>query len=170
MSSIDPLGYSALFSQSQELAKKENKANKSTSKKVFSSLLEKASTDGMSENLSDVEFMQSIENKNFDEKLEFLIDSVYSAGDRLKKNPEPEEFKNYRKKMSFFLQFVVKNSYEIETQHRRKGRKRVVYTMVQVVNEKLDSLAADILMNQREQLRILAKLEEINGLLVDFFS
>ena len=170
MAAIDPLGYGALFSQSQELAKKENKTNKSTSKKIFSSLLEKKESDIDYEALSDVEFMQSLENKSFDEKLEFLVDSVYTAGDRLKKNPEPEEFKNYRKNMAHFLQFVVKNSYEIETQHRLKGRKRVVYTLVQVVNEKLDSLAADILMNQREQLRILSRLEEINGLLVDFFS
>ena len=167
MSVIDPLGYSALFSQSQELAKKESKIN---TKKIFSKMLEKKESESVLDSLSDVDVMQSIENKTFDEKLEFLVDSVYIAGDRLKKNQDPEEFKKYRKTMSHFLQFVVENSYEVETQQRLRGRKRVVYTLVQVVNEKLDSLAADILMNQREQLRILARLEEINGLLVDFFS
>ena len=170
MPTIDPLGYSALFSQSQEIAKKEQKAKKTESKKVFSSVLETAEKENDVDNLSDLEFMQSLETKSFDEKLEFLVDSVYSSGERFKKNQDLEEFKNYRRSLSHFLEFIVKNSYEIENKHRLKGRKRVVYTVVQVVNEKLDSLAADILMNQRDQLRILSRLEEINGLIVDLFS
>lgn len=170
MPTVDPLGYSALFSQSQEIAKKkEQKTSKSTTKsKIFSSVLESAQSEPNNDAMSEAEFMRSIENKTFDEKLEFLIDSVYTAGDRLKKNQDPEEFKKYRKTLTHFLEFVVKNTYEVETQRRLRGRK--AYTVVQVVNEKLDSLAADIIMNQRDQLRILAKVEEINGLLVDFFS
>ncbi len=170
MPTVDPLGYSALFSQTQEIVKKkEQKTSKSTTKsKLFSSVFDAAQISPDFDFMTEVEFEKSIENKTFDEKLEFLIDSVYTAGDRLKKKQDLEEFKQYRKTLTHFLEFVVKNSYEVETQRRLRGRK--AYTVVQVINEKLDSLAADIIMNQRAQLRILAKVEEINGLLVDYFS
>ncbi len=170
MPTVDPLGYSALFSQTQEIVKKkEQKTSKSTTKsKLFSSVLDAAQISPDFDFMTEVEFEKSMETKTFDEKLEFLIDSVYTAGDRLKKKQDLEEFKQYRKTLTHFLEFVVKNSYEVETQRRLRGRK--AYTVVQVINEKLDSLAADIIMNQRAQLRILAKVEEINGLLVDYFS
>ena len=81
MSSIDPLGYSALFSPAQELnKKKEQKLTKTTSKQsVFASVLETAETESDIGALSDAEFIQSMEGKTFDEKLEFLIDSVTSG-------------------------------------------------------------------------------------------
>ena len=48
--------------------------------------------------------------------------------------------------------------------------KRKRFTLVKVVDEKLDSLAASVLAAQREQLTILAQIDEINGLLVDLIS
>ena len=68
------------------------------------------------------------------------------------------------------MHFVVQNAYELEVRERRKGTKRQQLVTVQTINAKLDELAADILYNQADQLKILAKIEEINGLLVDFLS
>jgi len=39
--------------------------------------------------------------------------------------------------------------------------------LIQVVDHKLEQLAAGILAGQRSRLEILARVEEINGLLVD---
>jgi uncharacterized protein YaaR (DUF327 family) len=44
------------------------------------------------------------------------------------------------------------------------------FHIVQVVDRKLDGLAAEILAGQVTQLELLAKLEEITGLLVDLLS
>ncbi len=169
---LDPLGLAPSLFQAGEIAKKKEKKN-DTSKinsKSFSSVLQANQEQKEILEAGDTLFSQEIEGKSFDEALQYLVDSVYIAGDQLKKNPFAEEFKTYRKTLSNFLHFVVKNSYEIETHQRRRGKKQVVYTLVNVVNQKLDNLANDILFNQADQLHILARVEEINGLLVDFFS
>ncbi len=168
---LDPLGLApSLFHAGEIAKKKEHKASTSKAKAhSFSSILENTQEQQELES-EEKTFLQDIEGKTFEDTLQYLVDSVYIAGDKLKKNPYAEDFKNYRKTLSHFLEFIVKNTYEIETHQRRRGKKRVVYTLVNVVNEKLDKLANGILFNQADQLNILARVEEINGLLVDFFS
>ena len=68
------------------------------------------------------------------------------------------------------MRFVVDNSYEVEVRERRKGKKRRILVTVQIINAKLDELATGILYNQIDQLKILAKVEQINGILIDFMS
>jgi uncharacterized protein YaaR (DUF327 family) len=46
-------------------------------------------------------------------------------------------------------------------------KKQKRYTMIRVVNEKLEKLAAGIMQNQYSQMEILRRVEEINGLIVD---
>ena len=65
---------------------------------------------------------------------------------------------------------MVQNSYDIELHERRKGKKKQIVMNVQVINKKLDDLAADILYNQADQLKILAKIDEINGIVVNLLS
>ena len=65
---------------------------------------------------------------------------------------------------------MEKNTYDIENQlgirsPRFKNRKK--YIIVTVVNEKLEQLARDIMFIQSSQISMLAKVEEIKGLLVD---
>ncbi len=168
---LDPLGLAPSFQQAAEIGKKKEKKTdtsklKSTS---FATILQSSQEQDISPT-DDTDLLKNIEGKSFDETLQYLVDGVYAAGDRLKKNPHTDEFKKYRKSLSQFLNFIVKNTYEIETQQRRRGKKRVVYTLVNVVNQKLDSLANGILFNQADQIKLLARVEEINGLLVDFFS
>lgn len=95
---------------------------------------------------------------------------MYTAGDALKKNPYTEDFLTYKTALSHFIRFVVQNSYDIELHERRKGKKKQIVMNVQVINKKLDDLAADILYNQADQLKILAKIDEINGIVVNLLS
>ena len=51
-----------------------------------------------------------------------------------------------------------------------KVPKQNTYTLIKVVDEKLDSLAADILFNQKDSIELAAKVNEISGLLVDILT
>lgn len=111
-------------------------------------------------------------DKHVDEPLEDLLDEVHIAGDDLKKKPVLENIKKYRQAVQRFLRFVVDNSYTVSKARlsrfqvlKRKGQPEL--TLIKVVNSRLDALAAGILQNQLEQIDILARVEEINGLLVD---
>ena len=103
--------------------------------------------------------------------LEELLDEVFSAGGELKSAPTLENIRTYRERVQAFLRHVVDHMLEVEESTSGGNvlrRKR--YTLVRVIDGKLESLAASVLSAQREQLGILARVDEINGLLVDLIS
>jgi uncharacterized protein YaaR (DUF327 family) len=106
-----------------------------------------------------------------EETLQKLLDNVHSAGDALKARPLEEEIKRYKQAVRGFLHYVVKNGFEVtERQSGVNIMKRKVHTIIQVVDQKLEALASAVLSGQSPQLDLLARLEEINGLLVDLLE
>jgi uncharacterized protein len=103
--------------------------------------------------------------------LDELLDGVFSSGDQLKKSPTLEAIKDYRQKVKAFVKFAVDRSIGVEeTTSGANIMKRKRFTLVKVIDEKLEALAASVLAAQRDQLAILAQIDEINGLLVDLVS
>ncbi|MDR2634294.1 MAG: DUF327 family protein [Treponema sp.] len=100
-----------------------------------------------------------------------LLDAVHTAGDELKNRPFPEEILRYKTAVRNFLQYVVKHGYTMEKQVSGTTLlKRKNFAIIQVVDVKLEQLAAGILAGQGVQLEILKRLEEITGLLVDLLQ
>jgi uncharacterized protein len=103
--------------------------------------------------------------------LEELLDEVHQAGDKLKENPNVELVQAYKKAVRDFIHYVVDRSYAVE--QKTSGRsilKRNIYFRVSVIDKSLEKLAAEILRNQRDNLDILRRVDEINGMLVDLLS
>ena len=103
--------------------------------------------------------------------LEALLDGVHEAGDALKGNPSVDLVQAYKKAVRDFVHHVVEFSFSVE--QKTSGRnimKRNVYFRVSVIDESLEKLAAEILRNQRDNLEILRRVDEINGMLVDLLS
>ena len=44
------------------------------------------------------------------------------------------------------------------------------YHQIQIINQKLNNLASDMLFNHSKNLNLLARLEEINGMIVDLIA
>jgi uncharacterized protein YaaR (DUF327 family) len=112
--------------------------------------------------------------------LQELLDAVHSSGDALKKRPFPEEIKQYKRAVRNFLHYIVENGFGVERQKgipnsqkagfkgpRESAKDYKAYTVVQVVDQKLEQLAAGILAGQVTQMEILAGVDEITGLLVN---
>jgi uncharacterized protein YaaR (DUF327 family) len=106
-----------------------------------------------------------------EEALQGLLDDVHNAGDELKNRPFPEEIKKYKQAVRNFLHHVVENGYALE-EHTSGANllKRQKFTIIQVVDRKLEQLAAGILSGQSMQIEILARIDEISGLLVDLLQ
>lgn len=161
----------ASFSASKTSGGKRNeKTEKNSSiRKKFSEILHKSE----SEIEIDSYLPAEITGMSFEDALSFLLDNVTMSADNLKRNPYKEAFADYRKKISQFMRFVVKNCYDVEeslgTPSVRVPRPKKKY-IVKVVDDKLDQLAREILENNIDQLKMLAKIEEINGLLVDMLT
>jgi uncharacterized protein YaaR (DUF327 family) len=117
-----------------------------------------------------------------DAAIQELLDEVHSSGDKLKKKPFPEEVKQYKRAVRNFLHYIIENSYGVEKQigipnslkngfREPRGSPRALerksYLVIQVVDQKLERLAAGIMAGQVTQLEILATVDEITGILVN---
>ncbi|GHV38352.1 hypothetical protein AGMMS49546_08600 [Spirochaetia bacterium] len=120
-----------------------------------------------------------------EEAVNQLLDDVRSAGDELRNRPFPEEIIRYKRAVRDFLHYVVENGYTVDEQtgipkylqpgfsgarSSPEARNRKKFHTVQVVDKKLEDMAAMLLTSQMNQLELLARLEEITGLLVDLLQ
>jgi len=103
--------------------------------------------------------------------LEALLDDVHSLGERLKEKPLPDNIVSYKNAVRSFIRYIVERTYTVTVSTSGGSLlKRKKFTQVQIIDQKLEQLAAGILSNQKDQLGLLGKIEEINGLLVDLMS
>jgi uncharacterized protein YaaR (DUF327 family) len=103
-----------------------------------------------------------------EETLRALLDDVHSSGDELKSRPFPDEIMRYKKAVRNFIHYVVENSYTLEEKTSGANLlRRKKFTLVQVVDKKLEQLAAGIMAGQTGQLDLLARIDEIAGILVN---
>ncbi len=114
-----------------------------------------------------------IAGMEYEQAVTYLLDNVTMAAENFKSNPFTNAFADYRTKVSQFLKFVEQNAYNVEFSVSRPTYRvpnpKKKY-LIKVIDDKLEQLARDILYNQAEQLKMLSKVDEINGLLVDLFS
>lgn len=112
---------------------------------------------------------RSIEGKPLEEALAILKDNITMAGDVLVEKMTDKSFNDYRTAVKQLTNFVVKRGFDISKKQAARGRKsrRTIYTQVEVIDKKLNELASQIFMNQHDKFAILAKTEEIAGLIVD---
>jgi uncharacterized protein len=155
------------FGPSYVPRRKEDEKKAGKGKGLFRTVLGKAVDEAR-----EGEASRSLDSAGFSQAgLEDLLDEVHEAGDALKENPSVDLVQAYKKAVRDFVHFVVERSYSVE--QKTSGRnilKRNVYFRVSVIDDALEKLAAEILRNQRDNLEILRRVDEINGMLVDLFS
>jgi len=120
-----------------------------------------------------------------DDTVNTLMDEVRNTGDILKSRPFPEEIMRYKQAVRSFINYVVKNSYSLDHEEGipnfmkpgfkgRRGTPKAMegkeYTKIQVIDKKLEDLAAMLLSSQIRQMELVSRLEEIRGLLVDLLQ
>jgi uncharacterized protein YaaR (DUF327 family) len=152
---FNPAAYEKAVGESRKPADAE-KGKKINPKKGFASFFEKAVLGNVKElPLSEDSFHA-------------LLDEVHNAGDALSKRPFPPEIKDYKEAVRNFVHYVVEHSYDTEEQMSGGAiLKRKKFTLIQVIDAKLEGMAASILRGQMNQFEILEKLDEIKGLLID---
>lgn len=120
-----------------------------------------------------------------EEAVNYLMDEVRSCGDTLRDRPFPEEIIRYKRAVRNFMHYVTENSYAIDhdigiprflkpgyrgPRGTPESQKKARYTKIQVIDKKLEDLAARLLTDQKNKLKLAASLEEIRGLLIDLLQ
>ena len=102
------------------------------------------------------------------EDAEQHLDEIHALGEQLLKERTFSALRRYKAAVQQFLEVIVKNSLEMEAHTSGSNvmnRKR--FSVIQVIDEKLQRLASGMLQTQQAQLDLLRRVEEINGMLVD---
>jgi len=108
------------------------------------------------------------ETNNFDERVRNMVDKIVEQGHKLSKKIDIREFKIYKAMISEFLDEIVNNSHKFSKKSflDRRGRYKV-YAVIKRINEELDSLAKEFLDDERDNIQILKRLDDIRGLILD---
>jgi len=148
-----------------------DKDNKKVKKKETSGVTFLSSLDKIVEGESGSAINEVHLSEGVEESFEILLDDLHEMGDRLKQVPTMTAVLEYKKAVKEFLRYVVTNSLEMEEKAGVKFanplKKQKKYTMIKVIDQKIEQLAAGVLQNQRQQLDLLKAVDEIYGLLVD---
>ena len=114
-----------------------------------------------------------------------LMDDVRSAGDSMRDRPYPEEILRYKQAVRNFIHYIAENAYSLEHEagiprYLKPGYKGPRGTpaaleqkklfKIQIIDKKLEDLAAMLLSSQMQQLELISRLEEIKGLLIDLMQ
>jgi uncharacterized protein YaaR (DUF327 family) len=107
---------------------------------------------------------QTMNPGNFDE----MLDQITRAGRALVTGRSVAELKAYREAVRKFLQESIRGSYQVKEERRwdRRGNHRKLL-LVKEVNQRLEELTRMVMESQAPGIGILAKLDEIRGLLLD---
>lgn len=103
-----------------------------------------------------------------EKKLVDILDKINKQGEKLAKNIDIRELKHYKKLVSEFLYEATNKSHKFMKQSfldKRGGHR--VYAVVKKVDKKIEELTEEVIKEEKDNLRILDKIDDIKGLLLD---
>ncbi|MBQ9607938.1 MAG: YaaR family protein [Lachnospiraceae bacterium] len=112
--------------------------------------------------------VRNIEDSELQEKLSSLMKDIEEQGARIAKHMDIKDMKKYRSTIKEFMNEITSRSHEFSRENflDRRGRHRV-YGIVRQVDKTLDELADELLKEEKDNLAILGKIDDIRGLLLD---
>lgn len=113
----------------------------------------------------------NIEEAGLAERLNLMMEEIVMQGDKIVKRMDVRDMKRYRTLIKEFMNEIVNRSHKFSRENflDRRGRHRV-YGIIRLVDEKLDELAQALVSEECDKIAILAKVDEIRGLLLDIFA
>lgn len=112
--------------------------------------------------------LKQVESSNHEERLKELVDMIMQQGKKLGEKADIKELKVYKKLISEFLDEAVGGSRKFSKHNflDRRGRHRV-YALVRKIDTELEQLTGEILEGEKNNIKILQRLDDIRGLILD---
>ncbi|SDB20308.1 MULTISPECIES: YaaR family protein [unclassified Butyrivibrio] len=112
-----------------------------------------------------------IEDSALAERLNLMMQDIVQQGKQIAKKNDIRDMQRYRFLIKDFLNEVVTRSHAFSRENflDRRGRHRV-YGIIRLVDENLDELAQELVKDEKDNISILAKIGQIQGLLLDIFT
>lgn len=112
--------------------------------------------------------LSQIGESELQEKLTQMVEDITKQGQKISEHMDIRDLKLYRSMISNFVNEIAANAHEFSRENflDRRGRHRV-YGIIRQVNDKLDELARELIKSEKNQIDILDKIGEIQGLVLD---
>ena len=112
-----------------------------------------------------------LEDASLAERLNLMMQDIVQQGERISKKNDIKDMQRYRILIKDFMNEVVTRSHVFSRENflDRKGRHRV-YGIIRQVDDELDELARELVKDEKDNIAILAKIGQIQGLLLDIFT
>ncbi|MCM1284201.1 MAG: YaaR family protein [Muribaculaceae bacterium] len=113
----------------------------------------------------------AITDADLQAKVDALLNDITFQGNRIAEHMDIRDMKRYRGLVKEFLNEVVYRSHKFSRENflDRKGRHRV-YGIIRLIDKNLDELASELVEDEKDHLSILARIGEIQGLLLDILT
>lgn len=115
--------------------------------------------------------VSNIQEKELQEKIGGLMGQINEQGKKISKKKDIRDMRRYRELIKSLLNEVVYRSHQFSRENflDRRGRHRV-YGIIRLVDKNLDELAEELMKDEKDNISILSKIGEIEGLLLDIFT
>ena len=112
-----------------------------------------------------------LEDSGLAERLNLMMQDIIQQGEKISKKNDIKDMQRYRILIKDFMNEVVTRSHVFSRENflDRKGRHRV-YGIIRQVDKELDELAQELVKDECNNIDILAKIGQIQGLLLDIFT
>jgi uncharacterized protein YaaR (DUF327 family) len=102
------------------------------------------------------------------DRIKELAEKVFEQGKKVGKKADVKELKHYKKLVAEFIYEVVNSSSKFSKQSLldRRGRHKV-YAIIKKINIELELLAQDVLKEEKNNMMILERIDDIRGLILD---
>lgn len=117
-----------------------------------------------------IENLKESDNVRRHQACDELLRQIDSISENLKKAPTPSGVKKYRRLVASFIREAMSHTYELnEETHWDRSGNRKSYLTVRNINQALEELTDEVMNKEKKQIDLVAKLDEIRGLLLDLY-
>lgn len=101
------------------------------------------------------------------EEIELYMKEIKSIGEKVVANQNYSDVVNYKRAIKSYLKSVVDYMYSLNQDSSFWDGN--YFKTVKIVDEKLESITKELLYDQKDNIDLATKIDEINGLLVDMY-
>jgi len=115
------------------------------------------------------EVLSEKECELLEERLQETLSEILDSGNAFVRSPTERNLKRYKEAIKRFLMLLEKRLYRIKDSYDVRQKRVRLNQIAEVVDERLKEIAERLMENERSTLNFAARVDEINGLLLDLY-
>lgn len=111
--------------------------------------------------------LNNAKKEHMERELKKKLEKINRLGDQIKDKPSMQKINEYKEQIREYLAYVLKHYYKL-TQNIGTYSAQILMR-VEVINKKIEELTAEFVKQQRDNLLLVDRIDEIQGLLLDLY-